>query len=85
MIKRLGLVIHWLGFLCFIFVVVSLGIAYFNNEDSTLISVTAVYIYYLFDEDLYDTALFWVNWGAIAHYPIKWFITGNKSFFPWKS
>ena len=83
--ERLGLVIHWLGFLCLIFVVVSLGIAYFDNEDSTLISVAAFYIYYLFGEDLFGTALFWVNWGAIVHWPIKFILTGNKSFFPWRS
>ena len=29
--------------------------------------------------------LFWSLWLAVAHYPIRWLLTGNKSLLPWKN
>ena len=87
MLERLGLVIHRIGFLC-------LGTSISLFAITWLIFAAAGEIMDLSDAMRYfgsvlvfeqRAILSVMLWIGIASYPIKWILTGNKSFFPWKS
>jgi hypothetical protein len=91
MIKRLGLVIHWLGFICLVTLIggytleILDGGSWFFAGDVWDVIPSIV-------EDLFDMFTFrgieerhWITSIAILHWPIKFIITGNKAFFPWMS
>ena len=80
-IERLALLIHWIGFLCLVFFIVSFGLALTPNGGLPASeALEALFEVLLFEEGAFSAIL----WIGIAHWPIKWFITSNKAFFPWK-
>ena len=68
--QRLMFLFHWVGFICLALLILVVGYCI------------------VFEGGLYfhvgnlEILCFWL---AVLHYPIKWILTGNKSFFPWKS
>lgn len=74
MINRIGLVIHWIGYLCLgIFVGMVL---YFRPSGSAFLEVV------IFE----DSSAVWLSivfWLAITSWPLKFILTGNKSIYPW--
>jgi len=83
-INRLGLVLHWIGFVCLLSVIGL--ITYFSIFEGRSLDLSDL-AEYMFDFDNLsdDTDEFLLLWLAVAHWPIKFIITGNKSIFPWKS
>jgi len=74
MIKRLALVIHWIGFLfgCGISVLAfSILIDEYPNNSDIVIQFTFTVI---------GPVL-----GTIPTWAIRFILTGNKTFFPWRS
>ena len=87
MINRLGLVLHWIGFVCLLCVIGLIIFASLSNGrviDEQILSDIAEHMFD-FDNLSDDTELFLLFWFAVAHWPIKFILTGNTSFFPWKS
>ena len=84
MINRLGLVIHWLGFLALIDFVGLLvdAIAIFHGA-GVIEEISRV----LFNpnQNFRDMEgwFFLSFWIAVIHWPIKVVLTRSKSFFPW--
>ena len=76
MINRLGLVIHWIGYLCLgIFVGMVL---YFRPSGGSLLEVM------VFEgSSAREVLLSIVFWLAITSWPLKFILTGNKSIYPW--
>jgi hypothetical protein len=81
MLNRLGLLIHWIGFLCLIgFIGFYAGLIILNDVHP--VSAVGAFVDALaFEVEGWSVVL----WIGIVHWPIKWLITGNKAFFPWKS
>jgi hypothetical protein len=69
MIKRLGLVIHWLGFIIGIGSSLFLASVLFNEGIGIAFSLGVIFfvVFHL------------VGWA------VRYILTGNKSIFPWKS
>ena len=85
MVKRLGLVLHWIGFVALVFFIALFlyAIAIFHGA-----GVVGEVFRLLFDFDQKSLShlegwFFWSFWLAARHWPIKLIITGNKSLFPW--
>ena len=84
MINRLGLVLHWIGLVCLLSVIGL--ITYFSISEGRFPDLSDLAEgMFDFDNLSDDTGQFLLFWFAIAHWPIKFIITGNKSIFPWKS
>jgi len=78
--QRLMFLFHWIGFLCLVGFIGLFGLAISMKE----LDVLGV-IGELFDELAFEVNIVSVMlWPGIAHWPIKWILTGKKSFFPWK-
>ena len=81
--ERLGILIHWLSFLA---LVILMGDSIYAIMDgrNDLAGIVEIVIQVFFFLDSYDDigATLFV-WIAIAGWPIKWFLTGNKALFPW--
>jgi len=82
--NRIGLLIHWLGFLALIdffwllmyAVIIFHGPGVFGEISRVLFN---------FNQSFSDMEgwFFLSFWLAIAHWPIKFFFTGDKSLSPW--
>jgi len=83
---RLMFLLHWIGFLC-IFVVISLiANTLIQGEPVSEIPMGIVQTLRNTQSPFVGTAFIsYVFWLALTHYPIKWLLTGNSSFFPWRS
>jgi hypothetical protein len=73
MLKRLALVIHWVGFLSGAALVIGFLLAVITLGWSQGIFVAIGFL----------LALFLVPF--LAGWVVRFILTGNKSFFPWKS
>ena len=71
---------HWIGFLCLVGSIGLFGFAISMNEYDVLEAIELLFDALAFEYDAVSEIL----WLGIAHWPIKWILTGNKSFFPWK-
>jgi hypothetical protein len=69
-INRLGIILHWLGFIFFIFCCLLLIMSQFNETGNPLWLRTIVLLPYGF--------IFW-----IGGWVIKFLLTGKKDFLPW--
>ena len=91
-INRLGLVIHWIGFICLVTMlggyaldVSGINSNWFSASDlgdvgrQVVRDFTRMLTFTRIEEE------HWITFIAVIHWPIKFIITGNKSFFPWKS
>ena len=85
--RRLMFLFHWIGFLSLVGLILVYGIIIFTGtfSNNTLGGVVQETIEFLFDAPPDGNPIWWLWWLAITHYPIKWILTGNKSFFPWRS
>tara|TARA_S200002703_G_scaffold22798_1_gene19550 strand:- start:121 stop:387 length:267 start_codon:yes stop_codon:yes gene_type:complete len=81
MIKRLGLVFHWIGFLCLTGIIAAVVIT--KPTDVAWSEIPAALWELLIFDNSSDIALTLVLWIAISHLPIKYILTGDKSVFPW--
>ena len=89
-IRRLLLLLHWLGFFCFVYWLVTFlamtipsvteGLNELEYAFEDIISILAI----MWDLDEAEYPLFWSLWLAAAHYPALWLLTGNKTVLPWK-
>ena len=88
-IHNIGVFIHWAGFVSLTFSVVLLpmaGLREFMNYSYT----TNSFLDFMFDfENLGylnsgDEPAFWVVWLAVTHWPLKFILTGEKNFLPWR-
>ena len=89
--RRLLALVHWLGFICLVYWLITfLGISLaalaegLNELKYALEDVTSI-LAIMWDLDEAEYPLFWSLWLALAHYPVVWVLTGNKSFFPWRN
>lgn len=89
--KRLWIWFHWIGFLFLLFFIFRMFIG-FNPQLWTPEGVVIVFDpprFWLLEILIYEFFRFElnsvVNWLAVTHYPIKSILSGNKSFFPWRS
>lgn len=86
MINRLGLVIHWIGFICLLAAVLIAILIYVETPyvDKFFKTLRELWQLISFDSSSYLTESI-ILWVAISHWPIKFIITGNKNLFPWSS
>tara|TARA_Y100001970_G_scaffold285136_1_gene404056 strand:+ start:2605 stop:2895 length:291 start_codon:yes stop_codon:yes gene_type:complete len=89
--RRLLTLVHWLGFICLgYWLITFLGISLaalsegVNELKYAMEDITSI-IAIMWDLDEAEYPLFWSLWLALAHYPIVWVLTGNKSLFPWQN
>ena len=84
MLYRLGFAIHWIGFTC---LVLFLGLVFWGIiiGEISIAELPTFVVDTLLDFSRVDEADYWFILLAITHWPIKWMLTDNKSFFPWKS
>ena len=82
LIERLGLLIHWAGFICLFYLIIRYIPGIFEGRIVTMAIQTTEF---WFNSEATGNPVWWIWWVTLTHWPIKWFITGNKSFFPWKS
>ena len=88
-VHTIGVMIHWLGFLCLVFAIILLPLAALRDTLSLTYSVNN-FLNFMFDfENLGylnsgDEPAFWVVWLALTHWPLKFILTGQKKFLPWK-
>ena len=71
--QRLMFLFHWVGFICLALLIL-VGLPNWWNQ--VILGDGHMFVGNL------ERKCFWL---AVLHYPIKWILTGNKSFFPWKS
>ena len=89
MLNRLGLVLHWIGFLFqfgFLFGYLP-GLFFFQADrdfEQFLYEVEDIVEIIFFDWGYYDIKEIILVWGAVASWPITFILTGNKSFLPWR-
>ena len=81
MINRLGLVVHWIGFLCLTGFIATLVITKPNDIAWSEV-LAAIWELLIFDNSS-DAPFSTILWAGIGHWPIKFVITGNKNLFPW--
>ena len=90
-IRRLLLLVHWLGFMCVAYWVVTFltmalpalteGLNGLESAFEDIISILAI----MLDLDEAEYPVFWSLWFAAAHYPALWLLTGNNAILPWKN
>ena len=79
MLNRLGLVLHWIGFVFqFLFLFGYFPIMVLGG------GVEDIFRIIIFDWYRADTEEIIFVWVAIASWPINFILTGNKSFLPWR-
>jgi hypothetical protein len=80
--RRFMFLFHWIGFLCLVGFIGFFGLEIsLNGYDYDLLeAIELLFETLAFKEEAISVML----WLGIAHWPIKWILTGNKSFFPWK-
>ena len=89
-IHSIGVLIHWVGFVCLTVAVVLLPLAALRVRLNLSYEVNS-FLNYMFDfENLGylnsgDEPAFWIVWLALTHWPVKFILTGRKVFFPWKN
>ena len=89
-IHNVGVLIHWIGFLCLLFAAILLPLAALR-ETLGLGYTMNNFLNFMFDfENLGylnsgDEPAFWVVWLALTHWPLKFILTGHKGFYPWKT
>lgn len=84
MINRLGLVIHWAGFICIVGLIGVYTLGIFTGSFSRgFVYAASETIEFLFDSPPDGNPVWWIWWAALTHWPIKFIITGNKNLFPW--
>jgi hypothetical protein len=73
---------HWVGFICLALLILVgvINIVFDGGRD--LDDVLDILSFDTRYAEILE--ILWV-WLAVTHYPIKWILTGNKSFFPWRS
>ena len=79
LIDRLGLLIHWIGFLFSVVFILCFPLLMREQQE---LSAVEIFFELLLDFGSQDWSV--ILWITIAHWPIKWFITGNTAFFPWR-
>jgi hypothetical protein len=79
--QRFMFLFHWIGFLCLVGFIGLLGLAISLDGWDVSEALEALFEALAFEEEGISVML----WIGIAHYPIKWILTGNKTFFPWRS
>ena len=84
MFFRVGFVIHWIGFTC---LVLFLGLVFYGViiGEVSIGELPAFVVETLLDFSRADEPDYWFVLLATIHWPIKWMLTDNKSFFPWRS
>ena len=83
MIKRLGLVFHWIGFLCLTGIIA--GIFITKPTDLAWSELPAALWELLIFDNSSDIPISLVLWVGISHWPIYFILTGNKNLFPWSA
>ena len=89
-IRRLLLLLHWLGFVCLVYWIVTFlamtipavteGLNELEYAFEDITSILAI----MWDFDEAEYPMFWSLWLAAAHYPSLWLLTGSKTMLPWK-
>lgn len=82
--QRFMFLFHWVGFICLATLILSVAVDVFFDNGFFLDDVIEVLMLDRRRSIDEPSATLWV-WLAVTHYPIKWILTGNKSFFPWKA
>ena len=84
MLYRLGVAIHWIGFAC---LVLFLGVVFYGIiiGEVSILELPAFVVESLLDFSRANETDYWFVLLATIHWPIKWMLTDNKSFFPWRS
>jgi hypothetical protein len=75
--QRFILIFHWAGFIALCWTIAFIVFAFITQP----IGVVLQSINYALDPREPSSLMYF----AIFHYPIKWILTGNKTFFPWRS
>ena len=79
--ERVALVIHWVGFCALL---ISIGLLYWGMTERSGSFGLYLNIMFNFSSDrdgLYNLA-FLAFWIAVTHWPIKFIISGDKTFLP---
>ncbi len=77
---------HWAGFICLATLTAVCVFDVFVESGRLFEDVIEILMleHWRSSNDLRGSAsMLWI-WLAVTHYPIKWILTGNKTFFPWK-
>ena len=80
----LGLVIHWIAFICLLVTVLIAILIYVEIEyvDKFFRTLRQLWRLISFHSSSYLPESI-IHWVAISHWPIKFITTGNKNLFPW--
>lgn len=84
MINRLGIVIHWVGFICSLVIGFYIFVL-FTNQGMDVADVIGRLWRVMTFERRREVELSVFLWVTISHLPIKFIITGNKKLFPWSA
>tara|TARA_B100000315_G_scaffold111404_1_gene102218 strand:- start:1166 stop:1423 length:258 start_codon:yes stop_codon:yes gene_type:complete len=79
--QRFMFLFHWAGFICLALLIL-VGVLDIVLDSGNYLG-DLLYILEFNTRYAGILEILWV-WLAVTHYPIKWILTGNKSFFPWK-
>jgi len=85
MIKRLGLVFHWIGFLCLTGFIATIVIGMSSPDSIAWSELPAGLWELLIFDNSSDLPLSIILWVTVSHLPIKFILTGNKNLFPWSA
>ena len=77
MINRLGLVVHWAGFVCLAVVITFLAL-----EEGTPLELFKEFGRVMFFYRSMDMTTIGI-WVGILSWPFKYILTGSKTLFPW--
>ena len=90
-IRRLLLLLHWFGFIClfywlvtFLTMTIPAMLEGLNELEYALEDIGSI-LTIMLDLDEAEYPLFWSLWLAVAHYPALWLLTGNRTILPWKN
>ena len=88
MLRRLLFLFHWVGFICLLFIVGMFVYALVTERPSVEMVIAGLLDLLRnmlnFDNSRNsDADTFWILWLAVAHWPIKWMLSGDKAFWPW--
>ena len=76
-LQRIMFGLHWAGFLALIWIVFIFALAFLTQPLNEVLQMLTNSL-----DPGHSNGLMYL---AIFHYPVKWVLTGNKSFFPWKN
>ncbi len=77
LLQRLVFGFHWAGFLALVWAIFIFALAFITQPTSEVLQTLNDGL-----DPRHSNGLLYL---AIFHYPVKWILTGNKTFFPWKS